>query len=221
LWPQVIPATIPVVKFTTAWGPPVDVTHLGHFHDGPRSGNLLLEFVGSNPSCRPVILILKQLLKEHQLTDPMTGGIGTFVLYVLVAAYMTHEHKADAGPAQLLLGFLDLFIHTDWRGTRVSWAGGFAPRRKDDDAVVDLWVENPCRPGANMTQHVYRISQIVQVLGDFRRALESTPLAELLHVAACPISTTIPVFRAHRLSKRGRGRPHSSDPLERSAPQQP
>ena len=40
------------------------------------------------PELRPLILVLKAFLKSRQLNETFTGGVGSFLLTILVTSYL-------------------------------------------------------------------------------------------------------------------------------------
>ena len=45
------------------------------------------------PELRPLILILKAFLKSRQLNETYHGGVGSFLLTMLVTSYLQREYK--------------------------------------------------------------------------------------------------------------------------------
>eukprot|EP00798_Chlamydomonas_sp_ICE-L_P001683 gene1683-33079_t len=81
-------ARVPIIKFETvdhgrlAFDVSFDVAN------GPEAAELVKEFVGDWPMMRPLILILKLFLQQRELNEVYTGGIGSYALITMVAAFM-------------------------------------------------------------------------------------------------------------------------------------
>ena len=68
------------------------------------------------PELRPMILILKSFLKSRQLNETYHGGVGSFLLTMLVTSYLQREYK-KGGTDKIDLGrhlvqFFDLYGQT-------------------------------------------------------------------------------------------------------------
>eukprot|EP00952_Eustigmatos_sp_NYUAD-ZCMA_P009609 39628-Eustigmatos_ZCMA.PRE.1 len=73
-----------------------------------------------NPGLRPVVLVLKQFLKERGLMESYSGGLSSYGLVLMVARYLQEQSPVmDTG--SLLLGFLDFHSnHFDPRSIGIS-----------------------------------------------------------------------------------------------------
>jgi non-canonical poly(A) RNA polymerase PAPD5/7 len=78
---------------------------------------------------RPLVLVLKRLLKTHHLDDASTGGCGGYLLVSLVVSHLRQCGASGSAPnpntGALLLGFLRRFGH-DFDYGRVAVAAGRA-----------------------------------------------------------------------------------------------
>ena len=78
---------------------------------------------------RPIILVLKKLLKVHHLDDASTGGCGGYLLVSLVVSHLRHSgepgRSSNPNLGALLLGFLRRFGY-DFDYTRMAVAAGRA-----------------------------------------------------------------------------------------------
>ncbi|GFR42624.1 hypothetical protein Agub_g3555, partial [Astrephomene gubernaculifera] len=81
-------ARVPIVKFETveygnlAFDVSFDVAN------GPQAAQLVSEMTAAWPMMRPLILCLKLFLQQRELNEVYTGGIGSYALITLVAAFL-------------------------------------------------------------------------------------------------------------------------------------
>ena len=130
-------ARVPIVTYEdNHTGLSVDVS--AGSGDGPRTTAFLRQCIESCACFRPVVLCLKLLLGQHALNKAFTGGVSSYRLCIMVAAFLETTpgcHITAAGP--LLLG------------------GAFAARTQDSCATSTvlalLWRSvnrRPCFPFA-------------------------------------------------------------------------
>jgi DNA polymerase sigma len=55
------------------------------------------------PELKPLILVLKAFLKSRQLNEPYHGGVGSFLLTMLVTSYLQRKYK-EGGTDKIDLG---------------------------------------------------------------------------------------------------------------------
>jgi non-canonical poly(A) RNA polymerase PAPD5/7 len=91
----IIKARVPVIKLkmknmkiditlgTNSWSSPVS--------RGLCSTEVALDIMARNKNCREVVLILKGLLISKGLNEPYTGGLSSYGLLLLTAAYIRHN----------------------------------------------------------------------------------------------------------------------------------
>ncbi|CAN0244752.1 unnamed protein product, partial [Phaeothamnion confervicola] len=98
----------------------VDVSFEGQGHNGQAANRLVRGFVDQFPALRPLVLVLKQFLKDRGLCESYTGGLSSYALVLMVARYLQEQSwQMDTG--SLLMGFLDFYgNHFDPRTTGIS-----------------------------------------------------------------------------------------------------
>ena len=71
---------------------------------------LVKRLVMTYPELKPLMLVLKAFLKSRQLNEPYTGGIGSFLLTMMVVSYLQKKYK-EGGTDRIDLGkhLLDFF----------------------------------------------------------------------------------------------------------------
>ena len=105
-------ARIPIVKFTDKeTGLKVDVCR--DQSTGLQAAQFISTMTVKFPAFRPLILFLKYFLWCRQLSDTYTGGIGSYLLQLLLLSHL-HFHPSqtfDVNLGLLLLSFLDMYGH--------------------------------------------------------------------------------------------------------------
>lgn len=129
-------AKVPIVKMNAG-------TFAVDLSVGAANGLAAVEWirqqVTSFAALRPLVLVLKRLLKTHHLDDASTGGCGGYLLVSLVVSHLRQCGAVGSAPnpnmGALLLGFLRRFGHDfDYGGgggmlrpgneRGVFWGGG-------------------------------------------------------------------------------------------------
>ena len=119
--PQVIGcAKVPIVKFVERGsGLAVDISMLQT--DGLQSTAWMRAQLSAHPALRPLLIVLKLFLANHQLNDASVGGISSFVLFVMahgiVAPSITNADPGEVSDdlGELLCRFLTRFSRTHTR----------------------------------------------------------------------------------------------------------
>lgn len=85
-------AKVPIVKFDHRdSGISVDI--LVNNDDGLTTGKLIQRLSREFPPLRPLIVILKTFLSQRKLNDTYTGGVGSFVLSIMIVSFLQHRQK--------------------------------------------------------------------------------------------------------------------------------
>lgn len=100
----------------------LDVSIEGAQHNGLLANRVIADLLQESPALRPLVLVLKQFLKERGLMESYSGGLSSYGLVLMAARYL--QEQSGAGPmdtGSLLLGFLDFYSnHFDPRTTGIS-----------------------------------------------------------------------------------------------------
>jgi non-canonical poly(A) RNA polymerase PAPD5/7 len=133
---------IPLVKFTHAsTNVSVDVSF--DQPSGPPAAQLMKRYLEALPPLRPLTFVLKYFLSARCLNEPYTGGVGSFLLQLMIVAFLQHRER-DAvnfkrlgvyNLGSLLLEFLELFgIEFNYftTGISVRYDGFFFPKGSAD-----------------------------------------------------------------------------------------
>ena len=118
---------IPVIKVVATSSEDVtchiDITESTANHGGLRASSLVKDLISKNPSIRPLIVVVKQFLKERKLMKVQhnDGGMSSYALFVLMVTYLKHVKCLNKPTKQgyHLLGrlLLNFFVCTARRQT--------------------------------------------------------------------------------------------------------
>ncbi|KAJ0406815.1 hypothetical protein P43SY_008837 [Pythium insidiosum] len=168
-------ARIPIVKFVhKASNIQVDVSF--NVSSGLATADLVRHYMRVYPAFRPLTLVLKYFLAQRTLNETFAGGIGSFLLQLMVISFLQH-HRRSLGPdhdapqhnnlGQLLLGFLTLYGR-DWNYDDLGFSvrnGGTYFFKEDRDwydasRPFLLSVENPNEPELDVGKNSYEIRTV-------------------------------------------------------------
>ena len=175
---------VPLVKFTVA---PynIDIDVCFDQPNGPESAVLMHRFMESMPPLRPLTFVLKYFLASRDINKPFTGGIGSYLLQLMIVSYLQHRSREDMArghkePGEyfnlgsLLLDFLELygvdFNHVT-TGISVRHDGYYFAKGQPDMKNVfyqpsrsfALAMENPLDPTMDVGGGAYRIQMIQRI----------------------------------------------------------
>ncbi len=139
---EIIQARIPVLKFNTKFSEggeliPVDISF------GTKNGLDAVQFVRANlislPALRPMALFLKSVLKENNLSEVSTGGLGSYALMNIIIAYLQINGYEAISPRDLNHQNRKMdVIKSFWESIRTSqFAEGFAWNSQDAYILKD------------------------------------------------------------------------------------
>lgn len=197
---------VPLVKFTHE---PTNISVDVCFNqtNGVQAAQLMLKFMEALPPLRPLTFVLKYFMASRDLNQPYTGGVGSFLLQMMIVSFLQHRER-DAlsnGRASflnlgaLLLEFLE-FYSADFNyittGISVRFDGFFFPKgaseRKEDfwksNQPFSLAMENPFEPKSDVGASSFRISMI-------QRSFDVASKILLSHVTQ-PFNPTISILGA-------------------------
>jgi non-canonical poly(A) RNA polymerase PAPD5/7 len=169
---------IPLVKFRYE-GIQVDVCF--DQYTGPPAAKLMKEYLQEMPPLRPLTFVLKYFLAARELNEPYTGGVGSYMLQLMIVAFLQHReryafnvHSQTRTPynlGTLLLEFLELYgeqLNYYTTGISVRHDGFFFPKgardRKDvffrPDKPAMLAIENPLDPTQDVGMSSFRYQTV-------------------------------------------------------------
>jgi non-canonical poly(A) RNA polymerase PAPD5/7 len=195
---------VPLVKFTHApTGISVDVCF--NQKTGPQAAALMHQYMEALPPLRPLTFILKKFMASRGLNQPYTGGVGSFLLQMMIVSFLQHrerDSRINRRPSVYNLGalmveFLEFFC-TDFNfvltGISVRFDGFFFPKGAAD-RKKDFWMpqrpfsiamENPLEPTYDVGTPSFRINTV-------QRAFEVAFKTLLCHVSE-PLMPTVSIL---------------------------
>jgi len=102
-------AQVPVLKYVGVGGLRVDLSCLGSSHQGLRTHGYLTQEVSARPALRSLVVVLKQLLRDHGLDDNARGGLSSFGLFVVVRCFLAW-HEAMLAQMQMQMQMQNSFL---------------------------------------------------------------------------------------------------------------
>jgi len=191
---EVIPNTrVPLVKFTH--GPTkIQIDVCFNQKTGVQAAQLMHRYMDALPPLRPLTFVLKYFLSSRGLNQPYSGGMGSFMLQMMIVSFLQHrarEFSYNRMPINynlgaLLMDFLELYS-MDFNfitvGVSVRFDGYYFPKGASD-RKGDFWqierpfsfaMENPLDPKMDVGAPSFRVSWI-------QRAFEIALKVVLCHV---------------------------------------
>jgi DNA polymerase sigma len=89
-------AAVPILKCITRSGRKCDLSF--GVEGGLRAASLMKTEVQACPAIRPILLVLKQLLKEQDLNEVYRGGISSYGLFHMVLSYFSTRRQKPGNP---------------------------------------------------------------------------------------------------------------------------
>ena len=201
---EVIPNTrVPLVKFTH--GPTnVQIDVCFNQKTGVQAAQLMHRYMDALPPLRPLTFVLKYFLAARGLNQPYSGGMGSFMLQMMIVSFLQHREREFAhnrmpvnyNLGALLVDFLELYS-MDFNfitvGVSVRFDGYYFPKGATD-RKADFWqpsrpccfaMENPFEPTMDVGAPSFRWSWI-------QRALEiafKTVLSQVSEPVASSVSS--------------------------------
>mmetsp|Transcript_5772 Transcript_5772/g.14317 ORF Transcript_5772/g.14317 Transcript_5772/m.14317 type:complete len:485 (+) Transcript_5772:1168-2622(+) len=169
---------IPLVKFTHA---PTNISIDVCFNQkgGPRAAALMNQYMDALSPLRPLAFFLKKFMASRGLNQPYTGGVGSFLLQMMILAFLQHRerdcynHRRSSQHClgALLVEFFE-FYSTDFNfvltGISVRFDGFFFPKGAADrkknfwltNRPFSVAVENPLDPTLDVGSPSFRIDLV-------------------------------------------------------------
>ncbi len=192
---EVIPNTrVPLVKFTH--GPSnVQIDVCFNQKTGVQAAQLMHRYMDALPPLRPLTFVLKYFLAARGLNQPYSGGMGSFMLQMMIVSFLQHRERefvynrmpTNYNLGALLVDFLELYS-MDFNfitvGVSVRFDGYYFPKGATD-RKADFWqpgrpfsfaMENPFEPKMDVGAPSFRLSWI-------QRAFEIAFKVMLSHVS--------------------------------------
>eukprot|EP01128_Nolandella_sp_AFSM9_P006152 TRINITY_DN3100_c0_g1_i1.p1 TRINITY_DN3100_c0_g1~~TRINITY_DN3100_c0_g1_i1.p1 ORF type:complete len:524 (-),score=99.67 TRINITY_DN3100_c0_g1_i1:22-1521(-) len=232
--PRVLSATkVPILKFVEKESKlAVDIA-VG-ITAGVANTEIVKDLLCTHSDLRSLVLVIKFLLKQRGLNDTFLGGIGSYTLVIMVAAYLQMRQKTGAPPplenerlAVLVLGFLEFFAyHFDYAHCSLSVRNGGSVILKQarnwfqQSKPFLLSVEDPNIPSIDIGAAAYRIDMCVatfhQIYGKLVAAVYSPPKRSMASIFMNVAPVTVAEYTSRKaVLALGRASRHSASSRSR------
>lgn len=195
---------VPLVKFTHE---PTNISVDVCFDQttGPQAAKLMHQYMDALPPLRPLTFVLKYFMAARGLNQPYTGGVGSFLLQMMIVSFLQHRERECVHNRRpvlynlgaLLIEFFELYS-TDFNfittGVSVRFDGFYFPkgasdRKKDfwqEKRPFSLAMENPFELTSDVGISSFRISVV-------QRSFEVAFKVLLSHVTE-PFNPTVSIL---------------------------
>eukprot|EP00347_Sterkiella_histriomuscorum_P022131 403331574 len=163
---------VPLIKITDSeFGVNVDISF--NRTNGVYCVKLVKQLLQMFPELKPLMMVLKCFLKSRQLNEPYSGGVGSFLLTMMVTSFLQRQYKLgntnnlDLG--KQLLDFFKLY-GTEFNYQHVGISirdGGFYYQKykrgwegRDERSYERLSVENPQDPEVDIGGSAFNIKRV-------------------------------------------------------------
>ena len=215
---------IPLIKFTHA---PTNISIDVCFNQktGPQAAALMHQYMEALSPLRPLTFVLKKFMASRGLNQPYTGGVGSFLLQMMILTFLQHRERDcfnNRRPSQYNLGALLVeffeFYSTDFNfvltGVSVRFDGFFFPKGATDrkknfwqpQRPFSIAMENPLDPTFDVGSPSFRIDLV-------QRSFEVAFKVLLCHVSEpiIPTASILASILAPSEEMWERGRPNTPD----------
>ncbi|CAI5747233.1 unnamed protein product [Peronospora destructor] len=203
-------ARIPIVKMVHKTSDiHVDVSF--NVAGGLATGDLVKHYMRVYPSFRPLTLVLKCFMAQRGLNETYSGGIGSFLLQMMVVSFLQHHGRALGAEHDdpkfnnlglLLVGFFTLYGR-DFNYTElgISVRNGGSYFFKEDRHWCDagrpflIAMENPNEPSLDIGKNSYEMRTVKRSF-DYARQVLQNEMHRHGHFSAFPGSILGTIIQA-------------------------
>ncbi|CEG48292.1 pap-associated domain-containing protein 5-like [Plasmopara halstedii] len=181
-------ARIPIVKMVhKASSIHVDVSF--NISGGLATGDLVKHYMRVYPSFRPLTLVLKYFMAQRGLNETYTGGVGSFLLQMMVVSFLQHHGRVLGANhdnpkfnnlGHLLLDFFTLygrdFNYTDLAISVRNGGSYFLKESRywyDDCRPFLISIENPNEPSLDIGKNSYEMRTVKRSFDYARQVLQN------------------------------------------------
>jgi len=170
---------VPIVKFTHA---PTNISMDVCFEQegGPESATTMIKFLRDLPPLRHLCYVLKYFTKVREINEPYHGGVGSFMLQLMIVSFLQHKARCEYNLRRkelnmnlgaLLLEFFELYgleFNYCTTGISVLRDGSYFPKGAKDKRE-HFWnptrsnllaIENPNDPTSDVGRSTFRMNII-------------------------------------------------------------
>jgi non-canonical poly(A) RNA polymerase PAPD5/7 len=203
---------VPLVKFRHATtNIQVDVSF--NQPTGPPAAKLTKEYLQALPPLRPLTFVLKYFLAARCLNEPYSGGVGSFMLQLLIVAFLQHHRRAFVNTSiqtptfynlgSLLLDFFKLFgTEFNYLTTGISLqSGGFFFPKGASDRKALFWnqerqrmvaLENPQNLSHDIGASSFRFQMVQRAFAVAYKVLLCYTASPVLNEVPSILATILP-----------------------------
>ncbi|RHY84717.1 hypothetical protein DYB35_005534 [Aphanomyces astaci] len=178
-------ARIPIVKFVhTASGLSVDVSF--GVTSGFATADLVKGYRLKHPAFRPLTLLLKYFLQQRNLNETFKGGVGSFLLQLMVVSFLQHKNRLSVYSTQgqdlghLLVDFFDLYgnvFNSSDLSISVREGGAYVTKESKDWKNFSrpdlLSMENPHDTNHDVGANSYEVWRVFKVFSHAAKVLKA------------------------------------------------
>ena len=184
-------------------------------------------FLDAMPPLRPLSFVLKYFMEARALNEPYTGGVGSFMLQLLIVSFLQHRER-DAFNFRrpslynlgcLLVEFLELYgldFNYVTTGISVRHDGFYFPKGAKDrrehfwnpSRPFSMAIENPLEPTKDVGTPSFRIQTVQRSFETAFKVLLSQ-LSEPMVPSISPLASILPPTDGMRKRAYNRRRPRA------------
>lgn len=180
-------AKIPIVKFCHS-GTNLQCDIAFNNSGGLATADLIVSYMQQFPAFRPLVLVLKYFLHQRSLNETFQGGVGSFLLQIMVVSFLQNQAKENVTEfvncrmynlGHLVVGFFHLYgskFNYEHVGISVREGGYYFSKYSRDwqqKRGFLLAVENPVETHLDVGRNSYEIRRVTRVFEYAFRALRS------------------------------------------------
>jgi non-canonical poly(A) RNA polymerase PAPD5/7 len=219
---------VPLVKFTHEPSN-VSVDICFNQPSGPPAASYMKRYLEALPPLRPLTFVLKYFLAVRRLNEPYSGGIGSFLLQLMIVSFLQHRER-DAfnyrrpslhNLGSLLLEFVELYgLDFNFYTTGITvrhdgfyFSKGASERKEhfhDDSRPFLLAMENPMDTNNSVGISSFRMLTIQRSFAHAYKTIRAYVSAPVLTQSSSILQSILPVTEEMR----------ERQVLKRSQPQQ-
>ena len=205
-------ARVPIVKLRFK-GIPYQVDVCFDEPGGPRTTAFIQGVLRDFPEVGPLTLAVKMFLAQRDLNNTFRGGMGSYLCFLTVLAYVQRVRRAVLGHAgtvakppdgnlgSLLVGYFDFYgntLNVTDVGIRLREEGGFfrkAQRGWDsDERPFLLSIENPENPALDCGKNSHNMPTIRKAFSHAHKALAAAVVVDVVEAGNAAASHLQPIL---------------------------
>ena len=194
---EILSAKIPLLKITLKENfVSVDISF--NVIDGCKAIEPIKELLKKYPQLRPLVLTIKAFLRQRKLNETYKGGIGSFLLIVMIVGFLQYQSKKkklkEMNLGELLIGFFRFYgseLNHEQLGISIIGEGSLYKKIPSDQS---LSIKNPQDQEADIGKCARQYNNVVKSFQYASDLLKYTSgsLAELIYLYPDRKSKQIP-----------------------------